>query len=111
MTTTMDAETRKRSRRSVLVFRGGINGKGKDFTIDEDDYRVMDQILPRNNSKYATTMDATQAVVEIREEDEERRVYKVTMPVHIEFLLEPILELDALEILVLQYPNMVELPN
>ena len=53
-----------------------------------------------NNFVYARiNMEAAQEFVEIREEDEERRVYKLRMPNSIDFVPELILELDAPEVL------------
>ena len=66
--------------------------------IDEDDRRVMKRfeecIQKKNGSTYMTPMEY---MVEIREEDEEQRVYKFRMPGNAIYLPEFILELDALE--------------
>ena len=115
----MDNDARKRKRRNVLVFRVGNNGK--DFAIDEEDYRIMYRIVLRirmkeirqNESKleYATTMDAIQALVEIREEDEKRRIYKLHMSSDMDFMPELILELDALEVLEFQKLSIEDLPK
>ena len=82
-------DVKRRKIRNVLVFPGA-NGED-DFRIDEDDHRVMKRLFK------TTTMDATKSMVEIREEDEEHRVYKFRMPDNVDYLPEFILELDALE--------------
>jgi Leucine-rich repeat (LRR) protein len=64
-------------RRNVLVFPG----RDEDFAIDEDDYRVISDILSASGLEGDQLKKEERWMVEIRQNDEERRIHKFRMPV------------------------------
>jgi hypothetical protein len=64
--------TQERKRLKVLVFQGGTGNK--DFAIDEEDFLVIWKTLCHGDD---CTLREKLKIVEIRENDEDRRVYKL----------------------------------
>jgi len=76
--TSHGCKLRKRKSRKILVFPG----VDKDFSIDEDDYLVVRELVSEEGTwdhrlERQQPEACVQRIVDIRENDEERRVFKI----------------------------------
>lgn len=107
------ARLKKRKRRKVLVFSGGVDSDS--FSIDEYDYLVVSEMMT-TVLKSGAVIDCIkiqrqlQKIVEIRENDDERRVFHLGVPTAIRTIPTSVGTLDHLTHLDLRRSHIESLP-
>ena len=116
-----EKETEMRQHRTIVTFP-----RHKHFAVDEDDYRVVEQIINdyyrgaeeiinrtwnTNRQIGYMSVEAVRNKIEVAEGDKHRRVFKLRLPRSIKILPPNAVQLGALAVLDLSFSNVSELPS